>query len=103
MLDDTINHDEKTRRGTQPPSGHTGKLRGKTPEGDVDEASCAAFGYLRGLREHADAVGLRFPGRQQHHGSPIVGSVLWKFKPSRWALLRRLLGRPRLPRAHPGK
>src|SRR6266511_2715637 len=32
----------------------------KEPDADAGEASCAAFGYLRGIRERADAIEIRF-------------------------------------------
>ena len=32
----------------------------KDGEADGGEASCAAFGYLRGIRDHATSVELRF-------------------------------------------
>jgi hypothetical protein len=86
MRDDTTSQQEGIRRNGQRP-GHTGKLHGKSPDGDGDEASCAAFGYLRGLREHADAVELRFrDGNSTWFPYSWLG--LWKHNPSDGLLLK---------------
>jgi hypothetical protein len=54
---------------------------------DVGEASCAAFGYLRGLRERAEAVEFRF-----RNGNsvwfPYHWLGVWKFNPSEGLLLK---------------
>ena len=59
MLDDTPTHQERLKR-----SGAAGSLRGilelKEAEGDGEEASCKAFGYLRGIEDKAEALELRF-------------------------------------------
>jgi hypothetical protein len=58
MLDETTHKDRLKRGGT--PAGLTGILQSRETEADEGESSCAAFGYLRGIRERADAVQLRF-------------------------------------------
>ncbi len=59
MPDDTPTYQERLKRGG-PPKGLTGVFQSK--EGDGEEASCLAFGYLRGIRERAAALELRFRG-----------------------------------------
>jgi hypothetical protein len=60
MPDDTITHRERLKRGGAP-AGLTGVFQ-KDGDGDSEEASCQAFGYLRGIREKATALELRFRG-----------------------------------------
>ena len=59
MLDETSAHQERLKRNG-PPSGLAGILQAKEAEGDGKEASCKAFGYLRGIEDKADALELRF-------------------------------------------
>ncbi len=75
--------------------GHRDKLRGSLPpqRGSVDtddessEESCAAFGYLRGIREKADALEVRFKnGNSTWLPYNWLGS--WKFDPSKGLLLK---------------
>lgn len=54
---------------------------------DGGEASCAAFGYLRGLRERAEAVEFRFrDGNSVWFPYHWLG--VWKFNPSEGLLLK---------------
>ncbi|MFM7319718.1 MAG: hypothetical protein ACKO9H_16375 [Planctomycetota bacterium] len=57
------------------------------PETDALEASCAAFGYLRGLHERADALELRF---REGHSTwfPYGWLGNWEFNPSAGLLLK---------------
>ncbi|HYV37206.1 MAG TPA: hypothetical protein VE988_15980 [Gemmataceae bacterium] len=56
--------DKPTRRDllqAKPPSGGlTAYLRSSEPDIDGTEASCKAFGYLRGIKERASSVEFRF-------------------------------------------
>ena len=57
------------------------------PEDDTGEASCAAFGYLRGIRERADAIEIRLrDGNSTWFPYGWLGN--WKFNPSEGLLLK---------------
>ena len=59
----------------------------KVPEDDTGEASCAAFGYLRGIRERADAIEIRLrDGNSTWFPYGWLGN--WKFNPSEGLLLK---------------
>jgi hypothetical protein len=66
MLDETPGHQERLKRGG-PLSGLAGILQAKEAEGDAKEASCKAFGYLRGIEDKAEALELRF----------LAGDSMW--------------------------
>ncbi len=84
----------------QPPPTHQERLKGilrhEAPPGgvpakDVDadqgEASCGAFGYLRGIRDHASALELRFrDGNSIWFPYSWLGT--WRFNPSEGLLLK---------------
>lgn len=87
MHDDRPTHQERLQR-----HGH---LKGygvppSTPEGeppDGGEGFCAAFGYLRGIRERADAVEFRFrDGNSIWFPYNWLGT--WHFNPSEGLLLK---------------
>jgi hypothetical protein len=60
MPDDTpISHQERLKRNG-PPGSLSGILREGEAEGE--EASCQAFGYLRGIKDKAAALEIRFRG-----------------------------------------
>jgi len=64
---------------------------GKPPKDDADteqgEASCRAFGYLRGLRDHASAVEFRFrDGNSIWFPYSWLGP--WRYDPSEGLLLK---------------
>ena len=83
MTDDRKTHQEKLRS-----SGHAdprNRILGE--EDDVEEASCAAFGYLRGIRERADAIEVRFRnGKRVWFTYHWLGT--WQFDPSEGLLLK---------------
>ena len=83
MTDDRKTHQEKLRS-----SGHAdprNRILGE--EDDVEEASCAAFGYLRGIRERADAIEVRFRnGNSAWFPYNWLGN--WKYNPSDGILLK---------------
>ena len=59
----------------------------KVQEDDTGEASCAAFGYLRGIRERADAIEIRLrDGNSTWFPYGWLGN--WKFNPSEGLLLK---------------
>lgn len=67
--------------------GGTGQSGGDPPRDETDEESCAAFGYLRGIRDKADSLEVRFKGgNSQWLPYNWLGS--WKFDPSHGLLLK---------------
>ena len=59
----------------------------KVPEDDTGEASCAAFGYLRGIRDRADAIEFRLrSGNSVWFPYGWLGT--WWFDPSEGLLLK---------------
>lgn len=83
-----------------PPPTHQERLKGilrheaqpggvpaKDMELDQGEASCGAFGYLRGIRDHASALELRFrDGNSTWFPYAWLGT--WRFNPSEGLLLK---------------
>jgi hypothetical protein len=71
---------------------HLGGIPGRVPkekdaEKESDEDSCPAFGYLRGLRERALAVELRFrDGNRDYFSYSHLAS--WRYNPSVGLLLK---------------
>jgi hypothetical protein len=85
MVDDTT-HQERLKRNT-PPAGLSGILQSKEAETESVEASCAAFGYLRGIRDTAASVEFRFKeGNSMWFPYGWLGT--WKFNPSEGILLK---------------
>ena len=85
MLDER----SKTDRSQQKPrlDGLTGFLQSKAAEDDGAEASCGAFGYLRGLRDSSGAVEFRFrDGNSIWFPYTWLGN--WKYNPSEGLLLK---------------
>lgn len=80
MTDDTT-HQERLQR---PPKSAAGSSH-REPEGLVDY--CAAFGYLRGLREQSAAVEFRFR-RGASMWFPYSWLGPWRFDPSDGLLLK---------------
>lgn len=86
MHDETPTHQERLRRNP-----HLAGRNGLPPSKEADiegvEASCAAFGYLRGIRERADAVEFRFrDGNSMWFPYNWLGT--WKYNPSEGLLLK---------------
>jgi hypothetical protein len=73
--------------GNDLPPGQVGRVRRKGNDDDGVEDSCAAFGYLRGIRERADAIEIRFiNGNSVWFPYHWLGE--WKFNPSEGLLLK---------------
>jgi hypothetical protein len=73
--------------GQDIPPGHVGRARRRGSDDDIGEDSCAAFGYLRGIRERADAIEIRFlNGNSVWFPYHWLGE--WKFNPSDGLLLK---------------
>jgi len=69
------------------PPGVVGRSRRKGGNDDAGEDSCAAFGYLRGIRERAEVLEIRFlNGNSVWFPYHLLGE--WKFNPSDGLLLK---------------
>jgi hypothetical protein len=86
MDDDKPTHQERLERSSRAPSRST-YLPRKESEPDGIEACCSAFGYLRGIRERADALEFRFrDGNSTWFPYRWLGN--WEFNPSEGLLLK---------------
>jgi hypothetical protein len=85
MFDDP-KHPERSRRNNSP-TGISDILQAKEAEADDTEASCKAFGYLRGIRDQATSVEFRFKdGNSTFFPYSWMGT--WKYNPSEGLLLK---------------
>lgn len=85
MVDKTP-HQERLK-GLLRSESQTGNSPKKETETEGIEASCAAFGYLRGIRDHASAVEFRFrDGNSMWFPYSWLGT--WKYNPSEGLLLK---------------
>ena len=86
MLDKPTSHQDRLQ-GKSHLAGYGATPDKKEPEPDAGEASCAAFGYLRGIRERADAIEFRFrDGNSVWFPYGWLGT--WKLNPSEGLLLK---------------
>ncbi len=84
MSDDT-KHQERLRKSQ--PAGHASASPSKEAAAEGAEASCGAFGYLRGLRDQAAAIELRFRnGNSMWFPYSWMGN--WQYNPSDGLLLK---------------
>src|SRR5271154_4086397 len=83
---DEPTHPERSRRS--PPMDALNEiLQAKEGETDGTEASCKAFGYLRGIRDQATSVEFRFKdGNSTFFPYGWMGP--WKYNPSEGLLLK---------------
>jgi hypothetical protein len=85
MIDDPT-HQERLQRNPHL-AGFTGILETKDGEAEEAEASCGAFGYLRGLRDASAAVEFRFrDGNSFWFPYSWLGN--WQHNPSEGLLLK---------------
>ena len=85
MTDDDTRQDRKHRN--PPPAGLNAYLQTKEPDADGTEASCGAFGYLRGIRDTATSVEFRFKdGNSMWFPYGWMGP--WLYNPSEGLLLK---------------
>jgi hypothetical protein len=85
MLDDT-KHQERMQRGSNSDGSATSPPK-KEAEAEGAEASCGAFGYLRGLRDQSAAMELRFrDGNSIWFPYAWLGN--WQYNPSDGLLLK---------------
>jgi len=83
---DRPTHQERLQRNPHM-AGLSGILHGKEADSEAGEASCAAFGYLRGIRERADAIEFRFrDGNSMWFPYGWLGN--WKYNPSEGLLIK---------------
>ena len=83
---DKPTHQERLK-GILNMEGNAAHLPNKEVEAEGGESSCAAFGYLRGIRERADAVEFRFRnGNSTWFPYNLLGN--WKYNPSDGLLLK---------------
>lgn len=86
MLDKPTTHQERLQ-GKSHLAGYGTTPAIKNTEPDEGEASCGAFGYLRGIRERADAIEFRLrDGNSIWFPYGWLGN--WKFNPSEGLLLK---------------
>jgi len=87
MSDEVKRHQETLRGGSRQKDQPGRSPRREATDDDNDEDSCAAFGYLRGIRERADALEVRFRnGNSTWFPYHWLGS--WKFNPSEGLMLK---------------
>ena len=85
MLDDTL-HQERLRRNSRPDE-YAASSPIKEAETEVGEASCGAFGFLRGIRDQSASVEFRFKdGTSVWFPYNWLGN--WQFNPSEGLLLK---------------
>jgi hypothetical protein len=86
MHRDKPTHEERLL-ATSKHTGRTEQLRGQGSDGDDGEGSCAAFGYLRGIRDQAVALEFRFlDGNSVWFPYGWLGT--WSYNPSEGILLK---------------
>ena len=86
MRDDKPTHQDRLQRNPHL-AGHTGHLPKKEADAEESEASCAAFGYLRGIADRANAVEFRFrDGNSVWFPYGWLGT--WRYNPSEGLLLK---------------
>jgi hypothetical protein len=85
MLDD-ISHQERLRRNSSPDERGASSSKRET-EAEGVEDSCAAFGYLRGIRDQAASLEFRLRnGNSLFFPYSLLG--LWQYNPSEGILLK---------------
>ena len=86
-MTDEPTHQDRFHQRTPPPSATNALVQAKEGELDGTEASCKAFGYLRGTHNSAAAVEFRF-----HDGNstwfPYSWMGPWQYNPSEGLLLK---------------
>jgi hypothetical protein len=86
MDDDKLTYQERIQRKSHL-AGNSGQPPKQEAEAEQGEASCGAFGYLRGIRDEADAVEFRFrDGNRDWFPYGWLGP--WRYNPSEGLLLK---------------
>lgn len=87
-MTDESKHQERLRRNShQAGDGTSPPKKEAEAEAEGVEASCGAFGYLRGLRDQSAAVELRFRGGNSIW-FPYAWLGTWQYNPSEGLLLK---------------
>jgi len=87
MPDDTKHQERLRQKSDSAKTGYAAPSPTKEAEADGPEASCKAFGYLRGLRDQSSAVELRFRnGNSVWFPYSWLGN--WQYNPSEGLLLK---------------
>lgn len=85
-MPDDFTHEDRLKRGGAA-GGLTGILQSKDTDSEDGEASCGAFGYLRGLRDQSAAIEFRFrDGNSMWFPYSSMGP--WQYNPSEGLLLQ---------------
>lgn len=85
-MHDRPTHQERLDR-QQHLAGRAGHSSGRDQDGEGGEGSCPAFGYLRGIKDRADAIEFRFVnGNSKWFPYAWMGN--WEFNPSDGLLLK---------------
>jgi hypothetical protein len=85
MTDDITRQDRSQKN--PPQQGVNAYLKSKEPEAEGTEASCRAFGYLRGIKDRATSVEFRFRNGNSTW-FPYSWMGTWKYNPSEGLLLK---------------
>jgi len=85
MTDELTKQDRKHRN--PPPAGLNAYLQTKEAEAEGTEASCNAFGYLRGIKDRATSVEFRFRNGNSTW-FPYSWMGPWQYNPSEGLLLK---------------
>ena len=86
MNDDRLTHQERLQPNPHL-AGHTGQVPNNGDGGDGGEASCPAFGYLRGIKDQASAIEFRFrSGNSVWFPYGWLGA--WWYNPSEGLLIK---------------
>lgn len=87
MSDKPTTHQDRINQKSSKDGGLESYLKRKEPEADAGVASCAAFGYLRGIRDTATSVEFRLrDGNSVFFPYGWMGP--WKYNPSEGLLLK---------------
>jgi hypothetical protein len=85
-MTDELTHQDRIQRNP-PPAGLSAYLQTKEADAEGTEASCAAFSYLRGIRDQATSVEFRFrDGNSMWFPYGWMGT--WQYNPSEGLLLK---------------
>jgi hypothetical protein len=80
-------HQDRFKQRMPPQSGLNAYLQTKEGEAEGTEASCKAFGYLRGIRDSAAAIEFRFlDGNSTWFPYSLMGT--WQYNPSEGLMLK---------------
>src|SRR6202047_3747284 len=85
MIDETTHQDRLQQKS--PPAGLSAYLKSKEPETEGTEASCKAFGWVRGIKDTATSIEFRFlDGNSTWFTYNWMGT--WQYNPSEGLLLK---------------